>query len=286
MHYDINLGAAAYRVDTPCKIIWKPTDLQFLHPCDDCEVVIQVTVREVSALPEPQGILCHNGDNLWVWQSADGSEWRKYSANFVDGEPEYMCSHYMDDEIEIFYLASTGIWENVNFYFWNFLHMERVLLRAGALVLHCCYTMYRDEAILFSAPSGTGKTTQGKLWQYTYSSEIINGDKCMLWKKNGVWCACGHPFHGSADECENRDYPIRAIALVRQSQEDRIEQITPATQVKYLFSECTVNNWDAGSVLRALDLVTDLAADVPVFLQHCTLDMGACKVLHRHLYGE
>ena len=49
--------------------------------------------------------------------------------------------------------------------FTSLLALERRLVKKDSMVLHCAYVEYKGEAVLFSAPSETGKTTQANLWE-------------------------------------------------------------------------------------------------------------------------
>ena len=44
------------------------------------------------------------------------------------------------------------------------------------LAIHSAAIIYDDKAYLFSAPSGTGKSTHANLWKDEYDCEILNGD--------------------------------------------------------------------------------------------------------------
>ena len=76
--------------------------------------------------------------------------------------------------------------------FTSLLALERRLVRKDQMVLHCAYVEYRGEAILFSAPSETGKTTQAGLWEKYRGSRTVNGDRSLLGKKK----AGGSPRDG------------------------------------------------------------------------------------------
>ena len=68
-------------------------------------------------------------------------------------------------------------------------------------ILHASYILYRGEAILFSAPSGTGKSTQAAFWKEHRGAEIINGDRVLVIKRDGVFYACGVYVSGTSGIC-------------------------------------------------------------------------------------
>ena len=212
---------------------------------------------------------------------------RSYYADIRSDRPFYAQSCYIPEEHKLdICICNDKVWSDVNLRIWNLLHLEQILLSSDAFILHYSYMMYNNEAILFSAPSGTGKTTQAKLWEKYYHSRIINGDKAVVRRKNGIWSVCGYPYHGSAEECENKEYPLRAVVAVRQSPDDYVVCESAGKRVMDLYSESTVNHWDESSVTRLLDLLSDLVMKNTVVKQYCTMNPSAPETLYRYLYGD
>ncbi len=58
------------------------------------------------------------------------------------------------------------------------------LLYRDCLTFHCSYILHQNRAILFAAPSGTGKSTQAALWEKYRGAEIIIGDRGLLFRRN------------------------------------------------------------------------------------------------------
>ena len=57
-----------------------------------------------------------------------------------------------------------------------------LLLSYDRCLFHSAAMVFREKAYLFAAPSGTGKTTQLRLWRELYPEDttILNGDKPVL----------------------------------------------------------------------------------------------------------
>ncbi|MCD7820440.1 MAG: hypothetical protein LUH07_15545, partial [Lachnospiraceae bacterium] len=228
----------------------------------------------------------YHTEGMKIGLDKDLNEVRIYSAVFLSSRSVYAVSVLTGSVVTIYFLDDYSLWRNPNIRIWNMVHMEQLLLRTGAFVLHCSYLMYDGSAILFSAPSGTGKTTQAELWKAAYHAAIINGDKAIIRRKGKIWYACGYPFHGSAVECLNLDYPIKAIVVVRQNPDDFMEELRPMRKVQAIYSEATVNAWDTASVNHALSLIEELTETVTVVCQHCTMKDEAYRTLYRYLYEE
>ena len=59
--------------------------------------------------------------------------------------------------------------------------LERPLSVQGCYILHCTFLDYRGQAILFSGPSGIGKSTHANLWcRHIPGTQVLNGDRALL----------------------------------------------------------------------------------------------------------
>ena len=80
----------------------------------------------------------------------------------------------------------------------DLLGLETLLLKYDGLLLHSSFIRWRGEGILFSAPSGTGKSTQADLWVKYEDAEILNGDRAgtslLRASMDGVRSAAGRFF--------------------------------------------------------------------------------------------
>ncbi|MCI6091150.1 hypothetical protein MR781_01095 [bacterium] len=155
-----------------------------------------------------------------------------------------------------------------------------------ALILHCAYTVYKGKAILFSAPSGTGKSTQAELWKQYRGSRIVNGDRALLRKIDGVWSACGWPVCGSSDICESEDTPLYTIVMLRQGETNYIERLSPIQAFTQLYAQTTINQWNPAFVQRAMELIEDLIGQVPVYQLTCNMTEDAVKCLEQAIFPE
>lgn len=283
MNEQMLIGETLFSFYTSMPIHWRSEELQFRYQGEAFRQHITVTIHMVFQLPELIAQEVYQTEGIRFGFDRNQNQVREYRASFLGGRPMYAVSVLTDSSVTVYFIDNSSIWNNPNIRMWNLVHMENLLLRVNALVLHCSYLMYEGKAILFSAPSGTGKTTQAKLWEKLYPSKIVNGDKAIIQKKGGTWYACGYPFHGSADECLNEQYPIGAVVVVRQNSDDFIETLRPVKKLQAVYSESTINAWSLDAVNQSLDLIGDLVANVPVVCQQCTMQDQACHILHGYL---
>ena len=157
--------------------------------------------------------------------------------------------------------------------------LEKRAYEEGDLVLHCAYMEHDGEAVLFSAPSGVGKSTQAGLWEKYRGSRVQNGDRALLVRGEVEWYACGWPVCGSSEICNNTKHPIRAIVTLSQEKENRVERLSPMQSFSKLYSEITVNSWDRSAQISSMDLLDELISRVPVYHLGCDISEEAVRVL-------
>lgn len=121
-----------------------------------------------------------------------------------------------------------------------------VFAERGMLVLHSAYIVTSaGEAILFSGPSGIGKSTQAALWQRCAGARVVNGDRALV--DVGRRTANGIFYAGTSGISENVTAPIRAIVLLGQSSENRVFIPSPQAAFAGVLSQCAYYDWDVSS---------------------------------------
>lgn len=157
------------------------------------------------------------------------------------------------------------------------------LLQFGFPILHASYICYNEQAILFTAPAQTGKSTQASLWQKHLGAQIINGDRVLLGKSRGTWNAYGCPCCGSSYFCVNRTLPIRAIVVLEQAGENEIQLLTAAQKVRALVSGFELYPWNKCEIDMAFSVASEFITQVPVFKLRCRPDTDAVMCLKNYL---
>ncbi len=168
-------------------------------------------------------------------------------------------------------------------YMWTGEAFYNELLNHNGLMLHSSCVEKDGYAYLFSARSGTGKSTHTHLWLKNLSgTRIINDDKPALLYENGVWYACGTPFSGKTDENVNAKIPLRAIIFLRRSETNTVKQI-PAFQAVGQLLEQTINPVDRGLAEKMLELADSLLTKIPCFSLGCNMDDDAAVVAYNNI---
>lgn len=223
-----------------------------------------------------------------ISHSADARVFRSEDAlsilHLLNGTP-YALSREQPDRTTIF-LPESSLGKPWHPYFLpDLLHLERPLLRRNCFVLHAAYIVAGDDAILFTAPSGGGKSTQAGLWETGRGARIINGDKCAVGKQDGIWFAHGLPVSGSSPHCLNESHPIRAIVIPEKAPENRLYPLGLSGFSRVL-SQTVINTWDAAFCGRVMELVAQTCQEIPVFLFRCTKTPDAADSLYHALFEK
>lgn len=76
--------------------------------------------------------------------------------------------------------------------------ISEAVLDYDAFLFHCSAVAVDGEAYLFTAPSGTGKSTHTRLWRERFGERavMINDDKPLIRMEEGTFYVYGTPWNG------------------------------------------------------------------------------------------
>ena len=144
------------------------------------------------------------------------------------------------------------------------------------------------KAYLFSADSGTGKSTHTKQWQKYFGEDralIINDDKPAIRKEKSGWTVYGTPFSGKTDENLNRKAVLQGICMLERGEQNTIERIGVWEAIPLLMRQTIVprNEELAGELLEILD---QLLSEVPIYRLKCNISEEAVLTAYEMMRGE
>lgn len=142
------------------------------------------------------------------------------------------------------------------------------LLPFRRCLFHGVAFSWRGKAWIFTAPSGTGKTTQYVLWKMLYGKEIsiLNGDKPVLEsREDGIWI---HPSPWTGKEGMGRveSAPLGGVIYLAQGSENTIRRIMPSESAASIFSQFLFTANGPDDIGRVSQLEEDMLRAVPVWL--------------------
>lgn len=148
------------------------------------------------------------------------------------------------------------------------LPMRMILQKNHTLFFHASQIAVHDIGILFTAPSGTGKTTQAKLWKTYRGAKIICNDRTLV--RDGK--TYSYPVDGSEPVISGESYPLGAIVLLLQSNENQIQKLKPKNALPKLMSQMIFDIWNSKEHMLAIENLIKLVEKYPVYLLSCTPD--------------
>lgn len=160
------------------------------------------------------------------------------------------------------------------------------LCREKTLFLHSATIDCNGESIVFAGPSGIGKTTQAELWQKYAGAEIINGDKIFVRKTEKGFCTYASPWRGSSPYCINRNVPLKAVVVLRQSKTNSIRKLRNEELFEYLVPHVFLPFWDEKCMKYALETLDMFLSETSVYLLECRPDEEAVKLTKEFVLGE
>jgi len=219
---------------------------------------------------------------------------------FVDGTKQIHYMGFLEDGIEGAYIRVERLQDNVevqiradkihnqitNKIVLNTLGIEKIVDNANGFILHASFVELNGKAILFTAPSGFGKSTQAELWKNLRGAEIINGDRAIVKVKGDKLYACGLPYAGSSEYCKNVEIPLEAIVCLIKGKTTKIDVLKGGQAFREMWEQIVVPTWDKGMVKRIACRLERVLLSVPIYYLECTPDETAVKILEQALMNN
>jgi hypothetical protein len=174
------------------------------------------------------------------------------------------------------------IWPSVH----NMLGMvfRYCLLEYDGLVIHASTLKWNGKGIMFSAPSGTGKSTHVKLWQdYIHDVKILNDDTPAVRIIEDQPYVFGTPWSGSEFLHSNDSAPLSAIVMLEQAKENQIFRLNNQQAINRLMPRVFLPYFDQNMMNKALSIYEKIIRSVPVYLLQCRPDREAVELVYRCL---
>ncbi len=171
--------------------------------------------------------------------------------------------------------------EDVAEYMGTGLMFAQELLAYDGSFLHASAVVLDGKAYLFSAPSGTGKSTHTEKWCRLFGAECLNDDKPALRLVDGVWMAYGTPWSGKHDLSMPAGAPIGGIAFLKRGEQNSIRPFPAAEAVPLFMSQSLWRLYKPESMDRQLNLVDKILCQLPVWELTCRNDDEAALLAHR-----
>lgn len=168
--------------------------------------------------------------------------------------------------------------------FFASLDIDFILLWFQRIIMHASVVKYEDQAVLFSGPSGIGKSTQAELWKKYMNADILNGDRATLDVTREKVYVYGSPYAGSSHIYRNECAPVKAVVLLGQGEENRIGKLSGMKAYKEMFPRFSIARWDDKLFHESMDIISNVIEKTPIYKLICTPDERAVRLVYDTLY--
>ena len=165
--------------------------------------------------------------------------------------------------------------------------LARYMPEKNGFVFHGACVSFDGGGYLFTAPSGTGKSTHIRLWRRFLGKnvDIVNGDKPIITVgKDGVFVH-GTPWSGKERWQKNRRVPLKEICMLTRSGECFIRKVDPGEHLDFLFRQTFLCD-DPQIITATLSLVDAVLTRVNVWLLGCDISREAAKCSFEAMTGK
>ena len=153
------------------------------------------------------------------------------------------------------------------------------MLGYDTLLFHGSCVAVDGEGYLFTAKSGTGKSTHTRLWRELFGTRavMVNDDKPLIRVTDGGAVIFGTPWNGKHNLGENISVPLRAICVLERAKENCIKTVSKR-EVYSLLLQQTHRSADPLKMVKMLRLVDALTASVGLYRLGCNMDPEAARI--------
>lgn len=282
MEWFYNFAGITFRICGPNGQMYRDEKMLAPFSCSKREADCTIEFQLVDKLVPPEGNCVFRDATLWVYESKD-TQIRYYGPLRKDVSYAYLRARRQKTNSHVQILRRVSPDYISTKMVLNVLEAEHWIVQRHGFLLHASFISYEGEAILFTAPSGTGKSTQADLWCRLRGAEQINGDRAAVMVSTKGIHVCGVPFSGSSGICKNATIPLKAIVFLSQAPKTEIFRLRGVRAFRCVWEGCSVNVWDQQDMDLCSRTVMETLVTVPIFHLACTPDESAVTALEQAL---
>lgn len=157
---------------------------------------------------------------------------------------------------------------------------DLIVKYAHGILFHSSIINYNGIGIAFTAPSGTGKSTQRRLWEKYTNAICINDDKNLITVDDGKVIAWPSPWSGKHHKDNNIPTELKYIVFISQAKENKLEEISSIKAFKLLLHQVGLPYLDAKETWnRGVDALLNLK----LYSLSCTISEEAVNILKKEV---
>ncbi len=143
------------------------------------------------------------------------------------------------------------------------------------------------QCYLFTAKSGTGKSTHTKLWRQLLGNRavMVNDDKPLIRVSDNGVIVFGTPYNGKHRLGNNISVPLKAICILQRSENNHITHITSSEAYFTILQQC-YRPIDQNALSETLSLIDKMMERVDFWKLGCNMDISAAEISYNAMKGE
>lgn len=151
------------------------------------------------------------------------------------------------------------------------------LPRFDCFLMHGAVVSADEDGYMFTATSGTGKSTHISLWKkYFDNVEIVNGDKPFLRVGEEGVTAYGTPWAGKEGWQKNVSVPLRSVCLLKRGLTNKIIERNPVAILPYIMRQVHYTD-DTLMAGKTMELLNRMLGMVIVYELECDMSKEAAE---------
>ncbi|MBO5712850.1 MAG: hypothetical protein J6R88_01435 [Clostridia bacterium] len=150
---------------------------------------------------------------------------------------------------------------------------KEVIKNYNCILFHSSAIAYDDNAFLFTAKSGTGKSTHVKMLANADSKiSYVNDDKPFIryFENENKFYVYGTPWMGKHNLGSNVRVPLKAVCFLTRGETNSITKVNPLDYLNEIFTQ-TVKPNEVNSVDSFTNVISALTTNVDFYLLKCNL---------------
>lgn len=139
---------------------------------------------------------------------------------------------------------------------------------------------------LFTAKSGTGKSTHTRLWREYFGERavMVNDDKPLIKLSGNDIIVYGTPWNGKHRLSTNISVPLKAVCILERSEENRIEKVTSDSVYNMLVQQAH-RPQNPQKLMKTLQLIDILSENAELYRLGCNMDISAVETAYNAMKG-
>lgn len=155
------------------------------------------------------------------------------------------------------------------------------MLEYNTILFHGSVISVDGIGYLFTAKSGTGKSTHTRLWREHFGNRaiMVNDDKPLISVNNNTVTVHGTPWDGKHRLSNNISVPLKAICLLTQDTYNHIEPIE-ITKIYPILLQQAYRPKETQQFIKHLDIIDEIINHCKFYSLGCNMEKDAPVVAY------